>query len=211
MRAPIRVLLIDDHEIVREGLAAILASEKDLQLLASVATGEAGLKLLDEMGFDVAVVDYSLPGISGVEVCERIVSSHPEVAVVILTTYLEDDVVLGAVRAGAAAYVVKDIEGERLKEAIRSVASGKAVLDPQVAARVMGWAANGALKNWGSLSRRELEVLRRVALGRTNNQIAEELSLGLSTIKTYVSRVMEKLDCSTRSEAAGRAAKWGLI
>jgi DNA-binding NarL/FixJ family response regulator len=211
MPAPIRLLLIDDHEIVREGLATILGRESDFQLVASAASGELGLELLEQVAVDVAVVDYSLPGVSGVEVCERIVATQPQVSVVILTTYLEDEVLLGAVRAGAKAYVVKDIEAERLKDAIRTVASGHSVLDPQVAGRLMSWAGNGVLKNRGKLSHREVEVLRRVALGRTNQQIADELFLGLSTIKTYVSRVMEKLDCTTRSEAAARAAKWGLI
>lgn len=212
MMRPVRVVLVDDHEIVRAGLSTLLAREPDIEVVGAAATGEAGLVLVRDLVPDVLVVDYRMPGISGVEVCERVVADHADVAVILLTTYLDDEVVLRSIQAGARAYVYKDVEAAELIRAIRAVAAGKAVLDPDVTARVIEWASQRRFAPADEvLTGREIEVLRLVSRGVSNKAIAIELGLAHSTVKTYVARAMEKLRCSTRSEAATVAANRGLL
>lgn len=209
---PVRVVVIDDHEIIRAGLSALLGRESDIHVVGMASTGEEGLDLIADLKPDVAVVDYSLPRMSGVEVCEEVVGRHPDTAVVVLTSFMHDEVVLKAVEAGARAYVYKDVEGRDLKRAIRAVAKGEAMLDPKVTARVLRWAHRRTVGYGdGALSLREIEVLRLVARGGTNRSIAEAMGVSENTIKTYLRRALEKLDCHSRSEAAAAAAQRGLL
>lgn len=209
---PVRVVLVDDHEIVRAGISTLLAREPDIEVVGTAASGEEGLVLVRDLFPDILVVDYRLPGISGVEVCERVVAAHPRVSVIILSAYLDDEVVLRSIQAGARAYVYKDVEAAELKRAVRDVAAGKAVLDPDVTARVIGWARQRRFPSEAEvLSTREIDVLRLVARGASNKAIATELGVAESTVKTYVSRAMEKLGCHTRAEAATLAANRGLL
>lgn len=210
---PVRVVLVDDHEIVRAGLSTLLARESDIEVVGTAATGEAGLVLVRDLLPDILVVDYRMPGISGVEVCERVMAEHDGVSVILLTTYLDDEVVLRSIQAGARAYVYKDVEAAELIRAVRAVAAGKAVLDPDVTARVIEWVSQRRRFSPEEqvLSGREVDVLRLVARGTSNTAIAAELNIAQSTVKTYLSRVMEKLSCRTRSEAAAIAAKRGLL
>ena len=208
----VRVVVVDDHAIVRAGLAALLSREDDIQIVGMAADGDEGLRLVDSVQPDIAVVDYSMPGMSGVELCSRIVGLHPEVAVILLTTFLDDDIILQSLEAGARAYVYKDIEAHDLKRAIRAVARGEAVLDPKVAGRVATWARRRRVEgNGAALSTREVEVLRLVARGASNREMAEQLHLSENTIKTYLSRVLTKLDCHSRSQAAAVAIRRGLL
>lgn len=209
---PVRVVVVDDHEIVRAGLAAMLGREPDIHVVAVAATGEEGVELITELQPEVAVVDYSLPRMSGVEVCEQVTLRWPDIGVVMLTAFSHDDVILKSVEAGARAYVCKDIDGGELKRAIRAVAQGDAVLDPKVTGRVLRWAHR---RNTGygddALSLREIEVLRLVAKGGTNKEIAQAMCVSENTVKTYLRRALEKLNCHSRSEAAATAAKRGLL
>jgi two-component system, NarL family, response regulator DevR len=210
--APIRVVLIDDHEIVRSGLSALLGREPDIHVLGSVADAEEGLALINAVEPDVAVVDYSLPRMSGVELCEKVAARHPNTAVVILTGFTSDQVVFSALEAGAKGYVCKDVDGAELRRSIRSVARGETAFDPKVTTRVLRWAhrrSAGYVDN--SLSVREIETLRLVARGATNRGIAESMHVSENTVKTYVRRALEKLDCHSRSEAAVQAARRGLL
>ena len=208
----LKVLVVDDHPIVRAGLSALLTREEDLNVVGMATDGHEGLRLIEELNPDVAVIEYSLPGMSGVELCEEIVARHPEIPVVILTNFLDDAVVHRSLEAGAKAFVYKDVEGRDLRRVIRTVSEGESVLDPKVAGKVMSWSLRShALRNSKSLSIRETEVMRLVAKGFTNPQIADELGLSLNTIKTYMKRVLEKLDCQRRSEAAALASRWGLL
>lgn len=209
---PVRVVVIDDHEIVRAGLGALLGRESDIHVVGMAATGEEGLDLIAELRPDVAVVDYSLPRMSGVEVCEEVVEKHGDTAVVVLTSFMHDEVILKSVEAGARAYVYKDIAGRDLKRAIRAVAKGEAILDPKVTARVLRWAHRRSVGyGEGALSLREIEVLRLVAKGGTNKDIADDMHVSENTVKTYLRRALEKLDCHSRSEAAAVAARRGLL
>lgn len=208
---PVRVVVIDDHEIVRAGINALLGRDGDIQLVGSAATGEEGIDLIVETEPDVAVVDYSLPQMSGIEVCERVVRTMPKTAVIVLTTYLNDEVILKSVEAGAQAYVYKDVDATELKRAIRAVTKGETVLDPKVAGRVVNWANKRRSKASDALSVQETEVLRLVTRGMTNCTIADALNVSENTVKTYLRRIMDKLDCHSRSEAAAIAARKGLL
>lgn len=208
---PVRVVVIDDHEIVRAGLLALLGRDGDVHLVGSAATGEEGIELIAEMKPEVAVVDYALPRMSGVEVCEEVVRRFPETAVVILTTYLNDEIILRSVEAGAQAYVYKDVEATELKRAIRAVVKGETVLDPKVAGRVIKWVNRRKAAGQDLLSMQETEVLRHVTRGETNKAIADALHVSENTIKTYLRRIMDKLHCHSRSEAAAIAARRGLL
>jgi len=212
IESAVRVVIVDDHEIVRAGLTALLTREIDIDLVGSAGTGERALALIADVHPDIAVVDYSLPGMTGVELCERISVAHPEVAVILLTTYLEDSVIRGALDAGARAYVYKDVGAVDLKRAIRAVARGDAVLDPKVAGRVATWARQrrfGAVA--GPLSIRETQVLRLVAKGLQNREIAAQMGVTENTVRTYIRRLLAKLGCQSRSEAAALAARRGLL
>jgi DNA-binding NarL/FixJ family response regulator len=208
----VRVVVIDDHEIIRAGLSALLGREPDIHVVGTASCGEDGLDVIAELRPDVAIVDYSLPRMSGVEVCEEVVKRHPGTAVVILTGFMHEEVVHKALEAGARGYVYKDVEGRELKRAIRAVAKGEAAFDPKVTSRVLHWAHRRSTGYGdGALSLREIETLRLVANGATNKDIAGSLFVSENTVKTYVRRALEKLDCHSRSEAAVVAARRGLL
>ena len=209
---PVRVVVVDDHAIVRAGLAALLGREPDIHVQGTASSGEEGIRLVRELEPDVAVVDYSLPGISGVEVCEILTRRTPSTPVVMLTSYLNDEVVHRAVEAGARAYVYKDVDGRQLARAIRSVARGEAVIDGKVAGRIMQWAQKRrTVSDMPALSPRETDILRLVARGAGNGQIAGDLGLSENSVKTYLQRALGKLNCHSRAEAAAVAAKLGLL
>ncbi|MHB8464961.1 MAG: response regulator transcription factor [Acidimicrobiales bacterium] len=208
----IRLVVVDDHEIVRAGLSALLAADPEIHVVATASDGPTALAAISEIRPDIAVVDYSMPGMTGLELCSELASRCPGVAVIILTTFLSDEVVSGAIEAGAKAFVSKDVDASDLKRAIRSVARGESVLDPKVAGRVADWAhrwRRGPLDH--PLTARETDVLRLVAVGSTNRQIAERLVLSENTVRTYLKRLLFKLECHTRSEAAAVASRRGLL
>ena len=197
---------------MRAGLSALLAREPDVHVVGVAVSGDDGLHLIRELRPDIAVVDYSLPGMTGVELCERVHVELPDVAVIILTTYLDDVVVKRSLEAGAKAYVYKDVEATELIRAIRAVAHGEAVLDPKVAGRVAAWAGQRrAARSDRVLSLRETEVLRLVARGLQNREIANDLDVTENTVRTYVRRILAKLGCQSRSEAAALASRRGLL
>jgi DNA-binding NarL/FixJ family response regulator len=206
------VVVVDDHEIVRAGLAAMLGRESDIHVVGTAEDGEHGLELVTKLRPEVAVVDYSLPRMSGVEMCEHIVREAPNTGVIVLSAFAHDEVILKSMQAGAKAYVCKNIDSSELQRAIRTVAQGGSVLDPRVTSRVMSWAHR---RNRGlgddTLSLREIEVLRLVARGCTNRDIAASLHVSENTVKTYLRRALEKLNSHTRSEAAAIAARRGLL
>jgi DNA-binding NarL/FixJ family response regulator len=211
----IRVLVVDDHEIVRAGLRTLLAREQDIHVVGGASNAEDALDLIRELSPEVAVVDYSLPKMSGVELCEIVVRHYPKTAVIMLTTFLDDEVIHSSLQAGAKAYVYKDAEGRDLKRTIRAVADGQAVLDPKVAGRVMRWAKKKSRIRFDTgrqaLSPREIEVLRLVTQGATNPEVAETLGITRHTVNTYVQRAFSKLGVHSRSEAIAVATKRGIL
>ena len=205
----VRLVVIDDHEIIRAGLIAVLSREPDLFVVGDAANGADGVALVAAYKPEVAIVDYRMPGMSGVEVCREITAHHPATKVVMLTTMLTDEVVRQSLDAGARAYVYKDVQAAELKRAVRAVAAGHMVIDPHAASRVVRWANQGLTWLDKPLSTRELDVLRLVADGATNPGIAEALGISENTVRTYLRRAHLKLGSHKRGEAALAADRRG--
>jgi two-component system response regulator DevR len=207
--AATRVFLLDDHEIVRRGLRELLEAEGDLVVAGEAGTAEEALTRIPASRPDVAVLDVRLPDGDGVEVCREIRSSHPEVSCLILTSFADDEALFSAILAGAAGYVLKQVRGNDLVDAIRRVAQGQSLLDPTVTARVLERLRTPQTHDddLGSLSEQERRILDLIAEGLTNRQIGERMYLAEKTVKNYVSNVLLKLGMSRRSEAAAYAAR----
>ena len=209
----IRILVVDDHEMVREGLMAMLQSERDFDVVGQTGRGAEVIHLVEATRSDVVLLDARLPDISGVEVCRRLTQSHPEVAVVILTTYTDPDLVQECIQAGARGYVVKDVERFSLKESIRAVYRGQSVLAPQVAGQVIERARTRqpAGSRRAALSASQVSILRLISRGHSNREIAVEVHLSENTVKTHVQEIFRKLGVRNRVEAAILAGKSGWI
>jgi DNA-binding NarL/FixJ family response regulator len=204
-----RVFLLDDHEVVRQGLRSMIDLEDDLEVCGEAGTAEQAMMRIPPTRPDVAVLDVRLPDGNGVEVCRDIRSSHPEVRCIMLTSFADDEAVLASIMAGASAYVLKQIKGTDLLDAIRRVANGESLLDPAVTARVLERLRTGEQEDEGlaQLSGQERKILELIAEGYTNRQIAEEIHLAEKTVKNYVSNLLAKLGMSRRAEAAAYAAR----
>ena len=197
----INVFLVDDHEIVRRGVADLINAEADLTVVGEASTVKQALSRIAATTPDVAVLDVRLPDGSGIDLCRDIRSAHPDVACLMLTAYDDDEASYTAVLAGAAGYVLKDIRGQGLLESIRRVANGEILVDPAVTKRVVARATTGA-DAAADLSLRERQVLDQIAAGLTNRQIAEHLGLAEKTVKNYVSGLLAKLGMERRTQAA---------
>ncbi len=209
--SPTRVFLLDDHEIVRRGLRELLEAEDDLIVVGEAGTAAEALTGIPATSPDVAVLDVRLPDGDGVEVCREIRSGHPEVHCLMLTSYADDEALFSAILAGAAGYVLKQIRGTDLVDAIRRVAEGQSLLDPSATARVLerlrSPQAEEPAEDLSSLTDQERRILDHIAEGLTNRQIGERMFLAEKTVKNYVSNVLMKLGMSRRSEATAYAAR----
>ncbi|GAA0609652.1 response regulator transcription factor [Sporichthya brevicatena] len=201
---PITVFLLDDHEIVRRGVADLLNSAPDITVIGDAGTAAQALARIPALKPQVAVLDARLPDGSGIDVCRDIRSAMPEVRCLILTSYDDNDAIFAAVMAGAAGYLLKEIRGTSLLDAIRQVAEGKSLLDPSVTERLLARLRDGAPADprMASLSEREREILGLIADGLTNRQIGERLFLAEKTVKNYVSALLAKLGMERRTQAA---------
>jgi two-component system response regulator NreC len=204
-------MIVDDHQLVRAGLAALLERDVDIEVVGTAGGAPDALDLVVATRPDVAIVDYQMPGLNGVELCRMLHERHPAVAVILLTIFLDDDVVEGALKAHALAYLHKDVEVAELKRTIRCVARGESVLDPKVAGRVARWSQQRDMGQNRRLSAREVELLRLVATGATNRLIATKMAVSVNTARTYLRRAMQKLDCHSRAEAVAIAARQGIL
>ncbi len=201
---PITVFLLDDHEIVRRGVADLLNSAPDITVIGDAGTAAQALARIPALKPQVAVLDAPLPDGSGIDVCRDIRSAMPEVRCLILTSYDDNDAIFAAVMAGAAGYLLKEIRGTSLLDAIRQVAAGKSLLDPSVTERLLARLRDGTPSDprMASLSEREREILALIADGLTNRQIGERLFLAEKTVKNYVSALLAKLGMERRTQAA---------
>jgi two-component system response regulator DevR len=201
---PITVFLLDDHEIVRRGVADLLNSAPDITVIGDAGTAAQALARIPALKPQVAVLDARLPDGSGIDVCRDIRSAMPEVRCLILTSYDDNDAIFAAVMAGAAGYLLKEIRGTSLLDAIRQVADGKSLLDPSVTERLLARLRDGVPSDprMASLSEREREILALIADGLTNRQIGERLFLAEKTVKNYVSALLAKLGMERRTQAA---------
>lgn len=209
-----RILIVDDHEVVRLGLRALLEKQPNLDVVAEAATAREALEKTRDYNPDVVVMDIRLKGGSGIEACQEITEAYPETKVIMLTSYAEDEMLFSAIRAGAAGYVLKQIGGEDLVRAIEAVGRGEALLDPAVTQRVFQEVRKAAREEEASafaeLTQQEMHVLQLVSEGRTNRQIAEMLYLGEGTVRNYVSSILSKLNVRNRAEAAAYAVEHNL-
>ncbi|MFE3204795.1 response regulator [Embleya sp. NPDC059237] len=202
--ATIRVFLLDDHEIVRRGLADLLGAEADIEIVGESASALEAVRRIPALRPDVAVLDGRLPDGSGVDVCRAVRSSFPEINALILTSYDDEDALFSAIMAGAAGYVLKQIRGADLVRAVREVAAGRSLLDPAITTKVLDRVRTGTREDprVASLSDQERRIFDLVAEGLTNRQIAERLHLAEKTVKNYVSTMLHKLGFERRVQAA---------
>jgi DNA-binding NarL/FixJ family response regulator len=209
MAKPLRIELVDDHEVVREGLKALLDAEDDLEVVGEASTVAEAVRRVGYDGPDVVVLDVRLPDGSGVEACREIRARWPDVKVLMLTSFADDEALFSSIMAGASGYVLKQIKGTDLVESIRKVGRGESLLDPEMTDRVFrrirGEEPDDPLL--ARLSKQERKILDLIAEGLTNRQIAERMFLAEKTVKNYVSNVLAKLDMGRRSEAAAYAAR----
>lgn len=205
----IRVLVVDDHPVVRHGLVAILRWEADFELVGEAADGAEAVRLILEQRPDVVLLDLRLPQLSGIEVMQRVRPQAPEVRFLVLTTFDTDEYIGRALAAGAQGYLLKDATPDELSRAVRALMQGGAALEPAVAARLLGRMAEG--ESAETLSARELEVLALVVEGAGNKAIAARLSLSENTVKSHLSHIFGKLGVQSRAEAVAVALQRGLV
>lgn len=200
----IRVFLLDDHEVVRRGLAELIGLEDDLELVGEASTAAEAIARIHATSPDVAVLDVRLPDGSGVEVCREVRSTHPDLKALMLTSYADDEALFDSIMAGASGYCLKDIRGQDLIGAIRTVAAGRSLLDPVATARVMAKLRDGrqADQRLAQLTSQERRILELIGEGLTNRQIGERMHLAEKTVKNYVSSLLAKLGMERRTQAA---------
>ncbi|MET9888145.1 response regulator transcription factor [Streptomyces sp. NPDC006430] len=206
----IRVLLVDDHQVVRRGLRTFLEVQDDIEVVGEAADGEEGVARAEELGPDVILMDVKMPGTDGIEALRRLRALAHPARVLIVTSFTEQRTVVPALRAGAAGYVYKDIDPDALAGAIRSVHAGHVLLQPEVAEALLSQDEQPSSSRGGSLTEREREVLSHIADGRSNREIARALVLSEKTVKTHVSNILMKLDLADRTQAALWAVRHGI-
>lgn len=205
----IRVLIADDHSVVRQGLQMFLQADAELEIVGEARDGAEALRLARQHRPDVVLMDLLMPVMSGIAATALIRRELPDTEVVALTSVLEDASVVEAVRAGAIGYLLKDTESHELRRAIKAAAAGQVQLSPQAAARLIREVATSVQRH--SLTDRETDVLRLLAQGRSNKEIAHSLNIGEQTVKTHVAHILSKLDMSSRTQAALYAIQIGLV
>jgi two-component system response regulator DevR len=204
-----RVFLLDDHEVVRRGIRELLEAGGDIEVVGESGLAEEARRRIPALRPHVAVLDGRLPDGSGIDVCRDIRSSHPEIAALILTSYDDDEALFAAIMAGASGYVLKQIRGTDLVDAVRRVADGQSLLDPGVTAQVLERLRRGPAEHTelAGLTDKELQILELIGQGMTNRQIGEEVYLAEKTVKNYVSSILSKLELERRTQAAVFAVK----
>jgi two-component system, NarL family, response regulator LiaR len=211
----ITVLIVDDHSVVRQGIKAFLETTGDLEVIGATGNGLEAIQLVRQASPDVALVDMVMPGMDGVEVTHAIRNASPHTQVIIFTSYHTDEYIFPAIQAGAISYLLKDALPNEIADAIRKAVRGESILEPRVAARIVQDMRNNpeqeAINAFVVLSDRELEVLRLVATGATNQEIARKLVIGESTVKSHVGAILGKLHLSDRTQAAVYAWAKGIV
>ena len=211
MTEPIRVVLVDDHVVVRFGLRAFLNTQSDIEIVGEASSGEEGVEVVSRELPDVVLMDLLMPGIDGVEATRRIKLQSPNTQVIVLTSYSEDERIFPAIKAGALSYLLKDVGADVLAGAIRAARRGEATLHPMVATRLMSELSGARQSPLDELTEREKDVLACIARGMSNAEIAEHLIIGERTVKTHVSNILSKLHLQDRTQAAIVALKERLI
>jgi NarL family two-component system response regulator LiaR len=214
MSEPITVMLVDDHAMVRQGVKAFLATQPDLSVVGEAGSGEEAVMMAAQFVPDVILMDLIMPSMDGVEATRRVKQVSPRSQVVVLTSYHEDENIFPALKAGALSYILKDLSADELASAVRKAAIGEAILHPRVAARVIKevqGARDEKVNPFTELSQRELEVLKLIADGMSNAEMAAKLVLSEKTIKGHVSNILSKLQLADRTQAAVYAWREGIV
>jgi DNA-binding NarL/FixJ family response regulator len=207
----IRILLVDDHPVVREGFAAILSAEHDLVVVGEAATGEEAIREAARSDPDVVVLDVRLPGINGIETCAALLAKHPKVKVILLTSFPSEGAISEAIAAGAKGFLVKTTDRTVLRQAIRTVIRGETFFDPQVACKLVDLATRGRrVKGPHDLTLMEMRVLEHLPRGLTNSEIGVALGVSAQTVKSHLAHAMRKLNARDRTQAAALAIREGL-
>jgi len=212
----ISILVADDHALVREGTRERLEREEDFEVVGEAADGEEAVRLVDQLKPNVAIIDIAMPNLNGIDATRQIKKNQPSTAVLVLSAYDDDQYIYAVLEAGADGYLLKNVRGHQLVDAIRDVCAGEMVLDPHIARKVVQWfssLSHGHRPEAAGdfLSERELEVLRLAAKGMSNKEIATELALSVRTIQSHLGRIFDKLGASSRTEAVLRALKEGWL
>jgi len=210
----LKILIVDDHPMLREALHRALDGEEDMEIVAEAGDGEEAVKLTSELKPDLVIMDIVMPKLSGIGATKKIKEVIPNTAVLILTAYNDEEYILGLLDAGAAGYILKSARGSDLVEAVRVIQAGESVLHPNIIAKLLERAMTGPVEGHQRselLSERESEVLKLVALGMSNKGVAEKLSVSERTIKAHLTNIFNKLNVASRSEAIVRGLKLGLV
>jgi len=211
----IKVLLVDDHKIVRQGVRAYLQTLSDIEVVAEADSGASAVALMEKLLPDVVLMDLEMPGeLDGIAATRQIRKLRPETQVIVVTSHHQDEYIFPAVRAGAISYLLKDVEPEELAAAVRKAAQGEAMLDSRVASRIiqeLQGIRKDEINPFTELSEREFEVLRLIAAGKSNNEIAKALVIGESTVKTHIGNILKKLHLDDRTQAAVYAWQKGVV
>ncbi len=214
MNNPIRVLIVDDHLIIREGLRLIFDTVSEIELVGEAVNGQEGLAQVDALNPDVVLMDLQMPVMDGITAIESLRRSHPGLAIVILTTYKEDDLMLRGLKAGARGYLLKDSDRETLVDTIRAAASGQTLLSPEILQQVLNAQDEKPTQKTpveSPLTDRELEVLQMVAEGARNKEIAYQLNITERTVKAHLSHIFQKLNVDSRAAAVATATRSGIL
>lgn len=208
---PTKVLLVDDHPYIRQGVAFVLDADDDLEVVGDVASAEAAFRFITRDEPDVVIFDVELPGIDGIEACESLLQTHRRIRTIVLTRFTNESVMLRALSAGAKGFVVKESDPDHLRYAVRAVANGGTYIDPQVTGKLTALATKGRqIKGPFGLTVQEMRVVELLPKGLTNHDIAEELCVSVNTVKTHLRHAMAKMRVADRAEAAALAQREGL-
>ncbi len=214
MAEKITVVLADDHGVVRMGLKAYFGTLADIEVVGEAASGEEAVRLVAQLTPDVVLMDLLMPGMGGIEATRQVRKISPSTQVIILTSYHEDEHIFPAIRAGALSYVLKDIDPDELAEAVRRAHANEAILNPRIAARLVKEMRGGHADSpnpFSDLTERELDVLREIAAGKNNREIADSLVISEKTVKTHITNILSKLHLADRTQAAVYAWQEGIV
>ncbi len=211
-KKPIRILIVDDHIVVRKGIRALLATESGLDVIGEAENGSQAVEMYDELTPDLLLLDLLMPKMTGIQAIKKIREKHPDAKILVLTSFAADDQVFPAIKAGALGYLLKDTDPEDLVNAINQVYQGESFLSPAIARKVLEevFQSSGKPLSPDPLTKREIEVLQVLAKGKSNRDIASVLSISETTVRTHVSNILSKLHLASRTEAALYALKEGV-
>jgi NarL family two-component system response regulator LiaR len=213
MEANIKVLLVDDHEMVRIGLAAVLGTEEGIEVVGEASNGQDGIRLAQEYRPDIVLMDLVMEGMDGIETTRRLLQLYPDCKVIVLTSFLDDEKLYPVIEAGAFSYLLKTSRASEIAQAIRAAAKGQSILESQVASKIMNRfrQPKEPAAPHTELTEREMEVLQLIAAGKSNQEVADDLFIGVKTVKFHVTNVLAKLGVEDRTQAAIYAFKHGLV